>query len=101
MKKNDFLKYCEGFDWDEGNEFKNWQKYAVKKTEAEQVFFNMPLIVFETHSISDSDRFLCLGRTNEGRLLTIIFTIRKKKLIRVISARDMGRKERRVYGESD
>ena len=101
MKKEDILKFCEGFDWDEANELKNWEKHSVKKTESEQIFFNMPIVVSETYCTTDSDRFLALGKTNDGRLLTIIFTIRKKKLIRIISARDMSRKERKIYDESN
>jgi uncharacterized DUF497 family protein len=101
MKRRELLKNCEGFDWDEANELKNWDKHWVKKTEAEQVFFNMPLVVFETYASADSDCYLAIGKTNEGRLLTVIFTIRKKKFIRVISARDMSRKERKVYDESN
>ncbi len=101
MKGEDLLKSCEGFDWDEANEIKNWEKHAVKKTEAEQVFFNMPMVIFETYSTTDPDRFLALGKSNDGRLLTIIFTVRKKKLIRIISARDMSRKERKAYGQID
>lgn len=92
MKALEILKNCEGFDWDEANELKNWEKHSVKKTEAEQVFFNMPLIVSETYATTDANRFLALGKTNDSRLLTIIFTARKNKLIRVISARDMSRK---------
>ena len=99
MRNEELIKKCEGFDWDEANELKNWVKHSVKKSEAEQVFFNMPLIVSETYSTTDIDRYLALGKTNDGRLLTIIFTVRKKKLIRVISARDMSRKERKAYDE--
>ncbi len=99
MNSDELLKNSEGFDWDDANEFKNWEKHSVKKTEAEQVFFNMPLVVSETYNTNDKDRYLALGKTNSGRFLTVIFTIRKKKLIRVISARDMSRKERKAYDE--
>jgi uncharacterized DUF497 family protein len=86
-----------GFDWDEGNLLKNWEKHAVSHLEAEQVFFNEPLIVFEDlkHSLEES-RWYVLGRTDESRKLMIVFTIRGDK-IRVISSRDMSRKERRIY----
>lgn len=100
MRVQELLKNCERFDWDKGNEAKNWETYSVKKTEAEQVFFNHPLLVLDTYSQNDEKRFLALGVTNNGRSLTIIFTIRKKKLIRVISARDMSRKERKAYEEN-
>ncbi len=99
MKALEILKNCEGFVWDEANELKNWEKHSVKKTEAEQVFFNMPLVVSETYATTDANRYLALGKTNDSRLLTIIFTVRKNKLIRVISARDMSRKERKAYDE--
>ncbi len=101
MGVEDLLKNCEGFEWDQGNEQKNWDLHQVKKTESEQVFLNQPLIVFDTYSQNDEKRYLALGATNSGRFLTIVFTIRKKKLIRVISARDMSRKERKVYESQD
>jgi uncharacterized DUF497 family protein len=99
MKVEELLKNCEGFDWDKGNESKNWEAHSVKKTEAEQVFFNHPLVIFDTYSQNEEKRFLVLGITNEGRFLTVIFTVRKKRMIRVISVRDMSRKERKAYEE--
>ncbi|HXH76598.1 MAG TPA: BrnT family toxin [Bacteriovoracaceae bacterium] len=101
MDIENLLKNCEGFDWDKGNELKNWEAHAVKKTETEQVFFNHPLLIFDTYSQSDEQRFLALGTTSSGRFLTIVFTVRKKKLIRVISARDMSKKERKAYEEQN
>lgn len=101
MGIEELLKNCEEFDWDIGNELKNRERHSVKKTESEQVFFNHPLLVFDTYSQNDEKRFLALGVTNGGRFLTIIFTIRKKKRIRVISSRDMSRKERKAYEEQN
>lgn len=101
MKIEELLKDCEGFDWDKGNELKNWELHKVKKTEAEQVFFNHPLLAFDTYSQNDEQRFLVLGSTNTNRFLTIVFTLRKKKLIRIISARDMSKKERIIYEEQN
>jgi len=86
-----------GFQWDEGNLLKNWEKHGVTHLEAEQVFFNEPLIVEDDvmHS-QDEPRWYGLGRTDAKRFLMVVFTIRSTE-IRVISARDMNRKERRVY----
>ncbi len=85
-----------GFDWDIGNENKN-AKHGVTPAETEQVFLNEPLVVMEDLKHSDMEqRFHALGQTSEGRLLHVTFTIRTGK-IRVISARDMHRKERAVY----
>lgn len=86
-----------GFQWDEGNLLKNWEKHGVSHLEAEQVFFNEPLIVEDDvkHS-QDEPRWYGLGSTDAKRMLMVVFTIRSTE-IRVISARDMNRKERRVY----
>ena len=91
-----------GFDWDEGNARKSAAKHDVSQAEAEQVFFNQPLIVAEDvkHSQTES-RFHALGKTDVGRLLHITFTLRTSDtLIRVISARDMHRKERIYYEQA-
>ena len=87
----------EGFDWAGGNTEKNWDGHQVTPLEAEQVFFNSPLLAGEddAHSLHEK-RFFALGQTDEGRELFVAFAIRGKKL-RVVSARDMSRKERKVY----
>jgi uncharacterized DUF497 family protein len=91
-----------GFDWDAGNERKSAEKHGVGKGEAEQVFFNQPLLVLEDAPHSRSEpRFHALGRTNEARRLHITFTLRRNDtLIRIVSARDMSVKERAVYEQS-
>lgn len=72
----------------------------MSATECEQVFFNQPLIAAPDVAHSEQEpRFYLLGRTDSGRLLFVVFTPRDT-LIRVISARDMSRKERKVYGSS-
>ena len=91
------LPEFEGFDWDEGNIDKNWLSHQVTPQEAEQVFFNRPLIIAEDAKHSRAERrYLALGQTDADRPLFIAFTMRERR-IRVISARDMHRKEREVY----
>jgi len=87
-----------GFDWDEGNTRKN-EKHGVTMAEAEQTFFNAPLLVLEDSKHSNKEtRFHALGKTDDKRLLHITFTVRHNgEKIRVISARDMHRKERVIY----
>lgn len=88
-----------GFEWNDGNERKNVDKHSVNRFETEQVFFNQPLLILadSKHSQNES-RYHALGKTNENRLLHITFTLRSNEtLIRVISARDMHRKERASY----
>ena len=85
------------FEWDKGNIFKNFKKHNVTNQEAEEIFFNQPFIVIEDkkHS-SDESRFQSLGKTNQNRKLFLVFTIRKNK-IRIISIRDMNKKEVKIY----
>jgi uncharacterized protein len=89
----------QGFDWDKANRNKNWLRHNVSWWECEEVFFNQPLYVHmdERHSLAE-ERFYALGKTNNSRLLFIVFTRRDAK-IRIISARDMHKKERKVYFE--
>lgn len=91
------LKQCTGFDWDGGNHSKNWLKHGVRYTECEEVFFNEPLLLTDdlAHSHLES-RYFALGQSNQERKLLLVFTIRNN-LVRVISARDMNQKERRIY----
>ena len=93
------LSQIEGFEWDEGNNRKSIDKHAVSQAEAEQVFFNEPLLIVEDVRHSSYEiRLHALGQTDAGRLLHISFTLRgDAKLIRVISARTMHRKERLRY----
>ena len=91
-----------GFQWDDGNARKN-EKHGVSTAESEQVFFNAPLLMLEDakHSVSEP-RFHALGKTDDGRLLHITFTLREDgDKIRVISARDMHRKEREIYAQAN
>ena len=95
------LAIISGFDWDDGNARKN-EKHGVSTAEAEQIFFNQPLLwlIDEKHSQLEP-RFHALGRTDAGRALHITFTLRQAgKAIRVISARDMHRKEKAVYEQA-
>jgi uncharacterized protein len=91
---------CEGFQWDAANSGKIWERHQVAPTECEEVFFNRPLVVGEDEKHSSTEgRLYAFGRTDAARLLFVVFTIRGR-LIRVISARDMSRKERKVYQSS-
>ena len=93
------LSNINGFDWDEGNIDKNEITHSVRWTECEQIFFNTPLLVLKAGKHPSSEkRYYAFGKTDEGRLLTVVFTVRDNK-IRVISARNMSEKERRRYGK--
>ncbi|MHC4139356.1 MAG: BrnT family toxin [Planctomycetota bacterium] len=88
---------CTGFEWDKHNSEKIWIKHKVSLSESEQIFFNLPLVVADTVEHSGREnRYFALGRTDANRQLFMVFTVRSKN-IRIISARDMSRKERKVY----
>ncbi len=92
------MDHIEGFEWNLGNRGKN-AKHGVSDGEAEQVFFSNPLLILEDANHSDQEpRFHALGQTADGRRLHVTFTLRnERRRIRVISARDMHRKERAAY----
>jgi len=94
------LAECEGFQWDGGNSDKIWRRHQVTPAECEEVFFNHPLVIGEDerHSTTE-ERLYALGQTDAARLLFVVLTIRGS-LVRVISARDMSREERKVYQSS-
>lgn len=88
------------FEWDEGNQGKNWEKHGVSVGEAEEVFFDKHKRLYPDpiHSSKES-RKIIIGQTKKKRMLFVVFTVRKK-YVRVISARDLNRKERGLYEKS-
>jgi hypothetical protein len=86
-----------GFEWDEGNIYKNENKHGLKWTAIEEIFFNEPLLIVEDfkHSLNEC-RCVALGKNDYQDLVTVVFTVRNNH-IRVISARAMSKKERMIY----
>lgn len=90
-----------GFQWDAANSAKNWLAHDVTQAETEQVFFNRPVLVLPDVAHSQVEtRYYVLGRSNAGRRWTVVFTIRGS-FVRPIMARDMSRRERRLYAEEE
>jgi hypothetical protein len=91
------VKRVKSFLWDKGNIDKNWIKHKVKNTECEEVFFDKKKVQFKDvlHS-GKEERFILLGKTKKDRLLFIAFTLGGDK-VRVISARDINKRERKLY----
>ena len=97
MAPRDPLAECTGFHWDEENSFKNWDRHRVTPEEAEDLFFHDPLVIRSDIGHSKLERrYRALGQTARGRLLFVAFTVRRK-LIRVISVRDMNKRETEEY----
>src|SRR6266487_3092296 len=86
------------FEWDTGNEQKNWRKHKVTAEEAEEPFFTDDYLILEDkpHSSEQEERYILLGKTKQEKMLFIVFTVRGKK-IRIISARNADKKEVLFY----
>jgi len=97
MAGKDPLAACTGFDWDDANVRKNWELHQVTPEEAEDIFFHDPLVLrYDASHSKIEKRYWALGQTARARKLFVAFTIRRN-LIRVISARDMSRREQEEY----
>jgi uncharacterized DUF497 family protein len=93
------LDDCVGFDWDESNIQKNRDRHQVTPEETEEIFFNDPLIVrSDVRHSTNEKRYYALGQTTIRRYLFVAFTIRRR-LIRVISVRDINRREQDAYAQ--
>ena len=87
------------FEWDKGNIDKNLIAHGVRNEECEEAFFDPSKRVLRDPVHSDQEkRYLIIGKTKKQRVLFIVFTLRKKKA-RVISARDLNKKELHLYYE--
>jgi len=82
----------EGFEWDAGNLTKNPKKHRISNEEAEEIFFREPWVAEASRPEDREPRWAALGRSERGRVLRIVFTVRARKL-RVISARSANKKE--------
>jgi len=97
MDIEQILNNCECFQWDKGNSLKSWLKHHVSEGEAEQAFSNQPLLLItDTGHLQTEARYQALGYTDRNRHLFIVFTVRNNA-IRIISARDMNKKEKIHY----
>jgi uncharacterized protein len=91
--------HLSGFDWDEANWRRSELKHGVAVAEAEEVLLNDPICQVDTRHSDREQRYVALGRTNEGRGLFVSFTVRRGRA-RVISARPMSRRERTLYEQA-
>jgi len=97
----DPLETCTRFDWDDANTSKNQDQHRVTPEEAEDVFFQEPLVVRrDTRHSRSEKRYYALGQTSTERRLFIAFTVRRNR-IRVISVRDMNRNETAIYAKHE
>ena len=94
-----FIKLIE-FLWDNGNIDKNLKKHKVNNKECEEIFSDKNKKIYRDRFHSKKEaRYILLGKTKKKRLLYTVFTIRNQK-VRIISARDINRRERKFYGKT-
>jgi hypothetical protein len=85
------------FEWDSFKTGANREKHGVSFEEAAEVFAdNLSLAVVDPDHSLEEERFVIFGRTSSDRYLVVAFTDRDDR-IRVISAREMTRRERKAY----
>lgn len=88
-----------GFDWDEGNRAK-CEKHGLSIAEIEEVFVQNVRVAPDSKHSRDEDRSIAVGKTNAGRPVFVVFTIRTKnglRLLRPLTARYMHAKEIAFY----
>jgi uncharacterized DUF497 family protein len=89
------------FEWDEDKAEANERKHGVSFLEAETVFADpLALTGYDPDHSEVEDRYIIMGTSIEGRLLVVSHTDRGDK-VRIISARDASRRERRDYQDGD
>lgn len=100
MDETDKVFSAVEFEWDQGNIEKNWERHRVAYVECEEVLLGGQFILSKdtAHSATE-DRYRVLGKTDVGRILFVAFTLRGDK-IRVITARDANKKERKAYEDA-
>ncbi len=95
----DFIR-PEGFEWDKGN-LDHIKKHKIRYEDCEEIFNNKPLLVKKDQRHSQmEERFEVLGKTNAGKKIFLVYATRRSKM-RVVSARDQSKKERRFYEQHE
>jgi hypothetical protein len=93
------LKKLVGFDWDQWNFDKSYQKHGITPKEAEELFLDENVLIIEDLKHSEKEkRSIAIGKTAQDSVLFAVFTVRNLK-IRIISVRAANNKERRQYEE--
>lgn len=83
------------FEWDEANE-EHIARHGVSPEEAEEPFFDPARMRVDVYSTATERRRGLLGRTEEGRLLFVVYT-RRAGAVRVVTARDASERHHRRF----
>ncbi len=77
----------------------NLRKHGVLLDEAAGSLLDPLALVREDENAQGEMRFILVGMSGEGRLLTVCYTLREEETIRLISARKATRREERQYAQ--
>jgi uncharacterized protein len=80
-----------GFDWDDGN-VSHIERHQFTPEEVEEVFAGDYKVRRTRQKL-----YLALGETLDGRLAFIVFRRLSSGVVRVVTARDMDDRERRLF----
>lgn len=94
------------FEWDEAKEAANRRKHGVSFKQATQVFIDPLHLSLQERVADGEERWVTFGRIADAALIVVAHTIREcteedevVETIRIISARELTRHERRFYEE--
>jgi uncharacterized DUF497 family protein len=88
------------FEWDPRKAKNNLRKHGISFTEAGTIFGDeLAITVSDPDHSDDEDRYITIGWSNRQRLLIVSHTERGDK-IRIISARELTKAERKEYEET-
>ncbi len=91
------------FEWDVGNEKINVRKHNIAFSEACYVFADpFMLTIFDPDHSENEERWITIGQTIKGKILTVVHTYRHNKdneIVRIISARKATENEAKYYVE--
>ena len=85
------------FEWEKNKAEANFSKHGVSFNEAKTIFAD-PLYIdfYDPDHSDDEDRYIIIGESKRRRLLMVSYTEREHKT-RLISAREVTRREREYY----
>jgi uncharacterized DUF497 family protein len=87
------------FEWDPGKASRNLKDHKITFEEAATVFGDpLSLTLPDPDHSNDESRFITVGNSIDGKLLLVSHTDRDEK-IRIISAREATKRERKFYEE--
>ena len=89
---------CMQVVWDPQKAPTNLAKHGVRFSDAELVLYDPLAVTVEDEDAEDEQRLVTIGVDAVGRILVVVYTLRGDDL-RLISARQATRRERRAYEE--